>query len=284
MTDNYRLLRLPAEMFWDTQAFRMAMENKRRSETIIDEIVYINQFVDEYKRIEKDLGALLLNQYRKAACPEIRAWQKSQNGIGEHLLALLLGLIGDPYHTTPHHWVGKGKGKKKLVEGEPYDRTVNQLWAYCGHGAILHKTKDMSQEEAFRLGNPRAKMVTHLLAEACVKAGVRYFCDDGVQYKPWPAKEVDAGLHEKDVCQLCEHPKDEHGKKSISDYGQVYLDARHHYEDRVHLEPHVRCGPKGKPAPAGSPWSQGHQNGAALRKVGKELLKDLWIAAREGAA
>lgn len=59
-------------------------------------------------------------------------------------------------------------------------------------------------------------------------------------------------------------------------YRKVYDIARDHYMDRVHQAECVRCGPRGKPAAEGSPWSKGHQHGAALRKVAKEILRDLW--------
>lgn len=64
-----------------------------------------------------------------------------------------------------------------------------------------------------------------------------------------------------------------------SPYRDVYEDARERYGDRVHAVECVRCGPSGKPALVGSPWSAAHQHAASLRLVGKELLRDLWIAA-----
>ena len=49
----------------------------------------------------------------------------------------------------------------------------------------------------------------------------------------------------------------------------------HHDEDAVHPVTCVRCGPSAKPAEPGSAPSKAHQHANALRKVGKELLKDL---------
>ncbi len=102
------------------------------------------------------------------------------------------------------------------------------------------------------MGNPKAKMLVHLLAEACVKAGVR----------------VVEGSDERE---------------GISKYGQTYLDGRKEYADRAHATECNRCGPAGRPAAAGSPWSKAHQHNAALRLVGKALLRDLWLAARADA-
>lgn len=64
-------------------------------------------------------------------------------------------------------------------------------------------------------------------------------------------------------------------------YRNVYDDARDKYADAVHSAPCVRCGPSGKPAEAGSPLSLGHQHARALRAISKEILKDLWIAAKD---
>jgi hypothetical protein len=63
-------------------------------------------------------------------------------------------------------------------------------------------------------------------------------------------------------------------------YREVYDAARTQYTDAVHPVECVRCGPAGKPAPAGSPLSAGHQHARALRRVSKEILRDLWIEAR----
>jgi len=45
----------------------------------------------------------------------------------------------------------------------------------------------------------------------------------------------------------------------------------------VHTEKCPQC--KGSSGP-GDPWRDGHYHGAALRKVCKEVLRDLWLAAR----
>lgn len=63
-------------------------------------------------------------------------------------------------------------------------------------------------------------------------------------------------------------------------YRAVYDDARDYYEDATHPAECVRCGPAGKPALPGSPLSDGHKHARALRKVAKEILRDLWLEAR----
>jgi len=63
-----------------------------------------------------------------------------------------------------------------------------------------------------------------------------------------------------------------------SRYRDVYLDARAKVLDKTHTVECVRCGPSGKPAQQGTAWSLGHQHAHALRIVGKELLRDMWLA------
>ena len=66
-----------------------------------------------------------------------------------------------------------------------------------------------------------------------------------------------------------------------SRWRDVYDARRAVTTERLHAAPCVRCGPSGKSASTGSPWSLGHQHADALRIVSKEILKDLWRAARE---
>lgn len=68
--------------------------------------------------------------------------------------------------------------------------------------------------------------------------------------------------------------------KTNGPYREVYDKARAHYADSLHPGECKRCGPKDNPAPAGSPRSAGHQHAIALRKVAKEVLRDLWREAK----
>ena len=63
-------------------------------------------------------------------------------------------------------------------------------------------------------------------------------------------------------------------------YRAVYDAAREQYADALHPAECVRCGPAGKPALPGTTLSLGHQHARALRRVSKEILRDLWIEAR----
>ena len=229
-------LRTWAELFEDAQAARISGENRARA-TGVPEVYAAH--IATLARMEHECELALWATYRRVVPASIKQWQKDTPGIGLHLLARLLGHLGDPAVATPHHWEGTGK-KRKLVADEPYRRTVSQLWQLCGHGDPGRRIrKGMTAGELAAVGNPTLKMIVHLNAEATMK------CVGSDRSRRSPFRDV--------------------------------YDARRLVTvDRVHAAPCVRCGPKGHPAPEGSPWSLAHQNADALRIVGKEILRDLW--------
>lgn len=210
----YRELRVIAEMLWDAQKTRIAVAN-RINRADIDPTIYTNS-IAAIERAEHECKLGLTKAYRRTVSPEIRAWQKNTRGVGEHLLASLLGVIGHPVYAERHKWIGEGPSRELESLGV-FRRRVSDLWSYCGHGdATRRRVKGMTAEQAASIGSPRAKSIVWLLACA----------------------------------QL----------KSSGPYRAVYDDARARYQDR-------------------EGWTPGHQHNAALRLVGKELLRDLWVAA-----
>lgn len=221
-------LRIFAEVFEDVQKQRIATTN-RAERGGVDPIFFVGVLQLTHDA-EKEAKRIMLACYRATVPPGIQQWQKDTPGIGDHLLARLLGVIGHPVHTTVYEWEGAGHDRV-LVEVGPMDRTVSQLWSYCGHGDAMRKRRaGMTAEDAAAMGNPRAKMLVRLLAEACLK-------QNGVS--------------------------DKNGKaRASSPYREVYDEARMDYESRD--------------------WTDLHRHNAALRKVGKAILKDLWIEAGGG--
>ena len=63
-------------------------------------------------------------------------------------------------------------------------------------------------------------------------------------------------------------------------YRASYEAGRIKYADAVHSAECKRCGPKGGPAQPGSPLSAAHQHARAVRKVMKDILRDLWAEAQ----
>lgn len=238
-SDGWLALRTFAELFEDAQKAHIAAANRARA-TGRPEMFAAH--VKAMERAEHACGLMLRRCYRKVVPLAVRQWQETTPGLGEHLVARLLGHLGHPVIATPHHWEGTGAARS-LVADPPYERTVSQLWQYCGHGDPARRiARGMTAAELAAIGSPRLKMLVHLNAEACMKQ---------------------AGTV----------------RARRSPYRDVYDARRLVTADRVHAAPCVRCGPSGRAAAEGSPWSAAHQHADALRIVGKELLRDLWRAA-----
>lgn len=237
-SDNpYKELRIWSEMYQDAMQVRIAATNRLERSAINKDVANYELHIKLLSGTEHECALELVRSYRKTVPASVRTWQKNSPGIGEHLLARLLGIIGDPRLATPYHWEGTGKDSRRLVADEPYARSISQLWSYCGVGDPERKRrKGQTVEEAMACGIPLAKSVLYLLAQSCVK--------------------VNRGP-----------------------YREHYDAARLRYADRLHKTDCPACGPAGKPAKAGSPWSPAHQHAAAMRKVSKEILRDLWIQA-----
>lgn len=181
-------------------------------------------------------------------------WLEAQGGVGEKQAARLLGAIGDPL-TRPQIIRDDG-----TVEPARY-RNVSELLSLCGHGDPARKRRSgMTQAEAKATGNPEAKKRVRLIAMSCVKL-------DGV-------------------------PDKNGRRRALSPYRLVYDQARAENASKVHAsecrnrKPYWAkpngCGTSAHPelGEAGTPWRDGHQLGDALRKVGKQFLKDLHAEAR----
>lgn len=149
-------------------------------------------------------------------------------------------------------------GRLLGLVGNPADRpNVAKFWQYCGHGDPA-RSKRRSEAVIRHTGgrttlpfSPRAKTIVWQIAESAYRRGL---------------------------------------------YRVVYLDARAACAEKTHS---VTCRntvrPPGKPngcgtsahpewGEPGSPWRPGHQHAHALRVVGKAILLDLWLYAKEQSA
>ncbi len=96
-------------------------------------------------------------------------WAAAYPGIGEKLIARLIAEIGDPARK-PLDGGGQPRNENQSRLASTVERTVGQLWAYCGIGDPARKRKSgMTQEEAFKLGNPKAKKLCWLISDSFVK-------------------------------------------------------------------------------------------------------------------
>lgn len=227
--DGWVELRICADLFARAQAERIAVANMLRTS---DHDMF-GPILDNLEETEKLCKLALRRCYRNVVPASLRTLQKTEPGLGEDSFARILGHLGDPYIATPHWWEGTGSNRV-LMQGEPYVRTIGQLWQYCGHGRPGRPAKGATATELAALGNPNLKMLVHLQAEWCIRQNGRY--------------------------------------------RQLYVATREAVEGKEHSVPCVRCGPSGKPALEGSEWSKGHQHAHALRLVGKEILRDMWLA------
>jgi len=100
---------------------------------------------DHLAAVEHEAELELKRAWRKHP---LRQWATDYPGVGEKLIARLIAETGDP---------GERPNPAKL-------------WAYCGLGDPARKRKaGMTQEEAFKLGNPKAKKICWLIGESFVK-------------------------------------------------------------------------------------------------------------------
>ena len=229
--DGWGELRICADLLYRAQQERIAVGNLLRTS---DRDLFGPHFA-QLEATEHAARLMLRRCYRRVVPTSLKALQKTEAGLGEDSFARILGHLGDPYIATPHWWEGTGTNRTLMV-GEPYVRTIGQLWQYCGHGAPGRAAKGMTAEQLAGLGNSTLKMLVHLQAEFCMKQKGRYRL--------------------------------------------LYEAIRSQVDDKVHSIPCVRCGPSGKPAQEGTPWAKGHQHAHALRVLGKELLRDMWLARR----
>jgi hypothetical protein len=247
-----------AEAFADAQENRIAFENRDRSGTVELEAfgAVLALFAEAEERLRKEMIAC----YQVTVPQGIRDWQQATAGIGESTLARLLGIVGDPRTAYPKHWEGSGNASdgqagRHLVQDPPHERTIGQLWQYCGHGRVKNREVKGDAAALMANGQPDAKKLVYLMAAAQVKTNA----------------------------------------KGGSGYRHVYDETKAKYAEQVHLSEckggfsgalYVKCkthpagSPGGKPgyAQAGDPFQKSHVHTMALRYVGKEILKALWLA------
>lgn len=159
-------LRVYTRSYWDAQKHRIKIGNRSFSGVTNEDM--IGDIKGSTKHTEDLLSKALIANF-KYEFPEIYQWSIDTVGLGPVLMGRLLGEIGHPCWAFPSHWEGTGDDRE-LVSDPPYRRNVAKLWAYCGHGDPKRKPrKGMSDVEVYAMGNPKAKMLVHLLAESCMK-------------------------------------------------------------------------------------------------------------------
>lgn len=289
---GYAELRIWAESYDDAQRARIACANRMERGGVPPEL-FAKQ-IDALEAAEHQIKLALGRCYRRVAPPGVRDWQESTFGVGAHLLARLLGALGHPRIATPYHWEGDGPARV-LVADEVFERSVRQLWAYCGHGEALRRRKGMTVDEAFGLGSPRCKMLVHLLAEASIKCAAQPMfepiADDaaaGRTLSPHPAQDAPEGqsspggggdlspIQPINGAQANEYAA---GSDLSSPQSNGVATARSVAVGEKFRYRHTYDQRRAHTAITHPEWTAGHSHNDALRIVGKEILRDLWTVA-----
>lgn len=260
---GYLELRIVAESLEDMMAARIACANRmERGGIDPDRFAGARAALDA---AEHALELQLLRCYRRVAPEPIRVWQKESGGIGEKLVARLLGNLGHPRIATPYHWEGEGS-ERTLVPDPAFERTVSQLWSYCGWGdSTRRRRKGMSADDAMALGKTKLKPIVWNIAVAAIKqpgARLPEVCNGAAMVAADPSTASPAVADRATGALSLPTPSDPAPRWP---YRVVYDEGRVRYADRLEAD--------------GTPWSPGHQHNAAIRLVAKAILKDLWIVA-----
>lgn len=245
MPAAYAFLALAAETLEDIERVRIAAENRARALTHPEQNIGLPEndpHVTAAKAIASEMGAVEhraeLAVKRMVRETPLGEWVKDTVGVGEKQAGRLLGVIGNPRIRIDGE------------TGEVHERTVGQLWSYCGYAVVPADGHNRNGDHGLtavgvaprrRKGeqanwNTKARMRAFLIAESCMKS-------------------------------------------PSSPYRKLYEEGRAKYEDSAHKAPCSQCGQKGKPAEVGTPLRDGHKHARALRLVAKAVLKDMWIAA-----
>lgn len=99
-------------------------------------------------------------------------WSSTLKGVkGGTLLPRLIAELGDPYIATPLAGFRTPEGAWAVVaDGEPYARTLRQLWRYCGLGDVNDKPKrGVTQEEARQGGRAIIRKRVWLIVDQFIR-------------------------------------------------------------------------------------------------------------------
>lgn len=253
MNEEYWELRALGRNYYDAYRHTTRMNNRlgalaKRGQT--SEFLIAQR--DLAEQAKKETEKILVRRYRKTAPPAIVAFQKATTGLGEGLMAQLIGCVGDfctyteawweeaSSHTTSdcHGFVEDASSqctldsqtageKRVLMTGAVRSCGVRDIWAYCGHGdPSRRRRKGQDQSQNFAAGNVLAKTTVHLMAEFALRS-------NGVP--------------------------DKNGRpRAMTPYYPLYQLVKADAKDR-HPD-----------------WTAGHAHNHALRRVGKAILKDIW--------
>ena len=158
-------LRFAAMTFEDLQKLRVGTGNRagaaRRNVALLDPDAAA-AIAAGLQAAEDAARRMLRRTYRQVTSPAVRHWQERTHGVGDHLMALLLSEIGDPFVAVPVDY-------ERQPTGDPYERTLADLWGYCGYVPGRRRTRGITEAEARACGSVAAKRHCYLLATQQVR-------------------------------------------------------------------------------------------------------------------
>jgi hypothetical protein len=214
-----------------------------------------------------------MDEYRRAVPEHIRDWAVAIPGLATgELFPRIIATLGDPRTATPYTWED---GAQAPTQGEPYQRSLRQLWQYAGAGdSDMVPRADIlghspSREEKLAAGKrTQLRPLLYTFSTSLVMAATPV-TKEGSKFQGRPRSQAAAD----------------------SRYFQVFMEAkaaaadkRHHRQCQNKKRPPMKpngCGTVMHPewgAP-GSLWRPGHAMMHAHRMVHKEFLRDLWVVA-----
>ena len=257
-------LRVLGESLADAKKARVSAVNRAERGGVLREMER-DMITRPALAVEDEYAHRLVEEYAKVVPDNVRAWAEGIPGLGSGpLFPRIIAAIGHPRIATPYAW-GEVNGKPAVVSaGDPFERSLRQLWQYCGCG----------DPET----NPRQDIIGHSpTRDDKLRGGKR--------------TTVRPLLHVFSSYLVRMHTRNE--KVASSRYYAILEETKKEAAENRHVR---QCQNKARPpmspngcgtfahpewgAP-GSLWRPGHINMHAHRIVHKELLRDLWVVSGE---
>jgi hypothetical protein len=174
MNKKYWQLRTAARNYQDSHHHVTRLSNRLSAlarEGLTDPALQVQLQVAKTAREES--SKILRGIYDSTAPSALIKFQQETAGIGDVLMAQLIGEVGDFRTYTAAWWAPDPAGKEKRVLETADEETsvgVREIWAFCGHGdATRRRGKGGTQEEMLAAGSPAAKTVAHMMADFAVR-------------------------------------------------------------------------------------------------------------------
>lgn len=267
-------LRTLGEALADAIKARVATDNRvKRGGAAVDEVAG-KVMLQAARNLEDLYRKELVAEYRSVVPAPIREWAAGIPGLASgELFPRIISILGHPRIATPYAW--PEGARTPVPAGEPYERSLRQLWQYAGCGdpasvpvkAVLGRTP--TRQDMLHAGKRTVlRPLLYTFSSSLVLAGT-------------PVTKEGSRLYGRPRSQAAHD----------SEFYQIFAAAKAEGAGRVHtrqcqnrkrppMSPNG-CGTVQHPewGEPGSPWRPGHAQAHAHRVVHKEFLRQLWRVA-----